>query len=145
MPRVWTKDTGGTLSTSLISYWDMQGNSNDVKGSNNGTDTAMTYGNTYGEHSQGADFVIANSSKIKATVSSGFSGSFSINLWLNPQTAQATHQFFMMSYVSSYNNYWWSIADDGGGGFNFSLYDGTNNPVTSTSGFSTGSWYMVTA
>lgn len=32
---------------SLVSYWPLDGNSNDAKGSNNGTDTSVTYGTSY--------------------------------------------------------------------------------------------------
>jgi hypothetical protein len=48
--------SGGSLTTGLVSYWNMQGNSNDYWGANNGTDTAVTYGAPYGKVSQGANF-----------------------------------------------------------------------------------------
>ena len=38
--------SGGSLTTGLVSYWNMQGNSNDYYGSNNGTDTSVSYGIT---------------------------------------------------------------------------------------------------
>jgi len=37
----------------LVSYWRMEGNSNDSKGSNNGSDSNVTYGNSYGKFNQG--------------------------------------------------------------------------------------------
>lgn len=40
----------------LVSYWRFQGNSNDSKGSNNGTDTAITYSEANGKWGQGAGF-----------------------------------------------------------------------------------------
>lgn len=40
----------------LISYYRMEGNSNDSKASNNGTDTTMSYGENYGRYTQGANF-----------------------------------------------------------------------------------------
>ena len=38
----------------LVSYWRLEGNSNDSKGTNNGTDTNITYGTGYGKFGQGA-------------------------------------------------------------------------------------------
>ena len=40
----------------LLSYWRMEGNSNDSKGTNNGSDTSVTYGTQYGIFGQGASF-----------------------------------------------------------------------------------------
>ena len=40
----------------LVSYWRMEGNSRDSRGSNDGTDTTMTYGTSYGKFGQGAYF-----------------------------------------------------------------------------------------
>jgi hypothetical protein len=53
--------SGGTLTTGLVSYWNMEGNSNDFYGSNNGTDTSVTYGTSYGKVNQGALFNGSNS------------------------------------------------------------------------------------
>jgi hypothetical protein len=48
--------SGGTLTTGLVSYWNMQGNSNDFFDGNNGTDTAITYSLGNGKVNQGAGF-----------------------------------------------------------------------------------------
>jgi hypothetical protein len=40
----------------LVSYWRMEGNSNDSKGGNNGTDVGMSYGTSYGKYGQGGYF-----------------------------------------------------------------------------------------
>ncbi len=49
-------DTNGTLTSSLVAYYPMQGNSQDFFSSNNGSDSSMTYGTSYGKISQGASF-----------------------------------------------------------------------------------------
>jgi len=41
---------------SLQAYWRFEGNSNDSKNSNNGTDTNVTYGTSYGKFGQGASY-----------------------------------------------------------------------------------------
>jgi hypothetical protein len=48
----------------LVGYWRLEGNSNDSKASNNGTDTSITYGTSYGKFGQGALFTSASNSKI---------------------------------------------------------------------------------
>ncbi len=44
------------LDANLVAYWRMEGNSNDSKGSNNGTDSNITYSNANGRFGQGAAF-----------------------------------------------------------------------------------------
>lgn len=41
---------------SLISYYRMEGNSNDAKSSNNGSDSSMSYSTTSGKFGEGASF-----------------------------------------------------------------------------------------
>ena len=48
--------SGGTLTTSLISYYNFQSNSNDQFGSNNGSDTGMSYTAGGGKVNNGAVF-----------------------------------------------------------------------------------------
>lgn len=42
--------------SALLSYWRFEGNSNDSKGSNNGTDTTVTYSTANGKYGQGAGY-----------------------------------------------------------------------------------------
>ena len=75
-----------SLLTNLTNYYDFQGNSNDLVGSLNGTDTAVTYSNSYGKILQG----VRNSStsgRIAIGSNSDFNfihttGIFSINFWM---------------------------------------------------------------
>ena len=48
--------SGGTLTTGLVSYWNMEGNSNDFYGSNNGTEYFRFLRTSYGKVNQGASF-----------------------------------------------------------------------------------------
>ena len=45
--------SGGSLTTSLISYYPMSGNSNDYYGSNNGANHSVSYSTSYGKVNQG--------------------------------------------------------------------------------------------
>ena len=46
--------TSTTLTNNLVSYYKLDGNSTDSAGTNNGADTAVTYGSSYGKINQGA-------------------------------------------------------------------------------------------
>jgi hypothetical protein len=73
----------------LKSYYRLTGNSNDAKGSNNGTDTSVSYGATFGKYGQGASF---NGSTSKITMSAPMvvSNNFSLCGWVYINTfAQA--------------------------------------------------------
>jgi len=68
----------------LISYYRMEGNSNDSKGSNDGTDTSITYGADYGKYTQGASFNGSSSKIVLPALGAGVSGSSnrSIGGWI---------------------------------------------------------------
>ena len=126
----------------LQNYYRMEGNSNDSKGSANGTDTSVSYSSTGGQFGQYASFN-GTSSKIESTIASNLSGSFTINLWV-----YRTGSFFtglIESHVASYNNYWIYITDTGGNKIRASLYDGSQNPfIDSTNTVSQNAWHMIT-
>lgn len=82
------KPQGGLYATSLIndanlvSYWKMDGNSRDSKGTNHGTDTAMTYGSAYGKFGQGGYFNGSSSQILTGLNPSTTLGQkFSISVW----------------------------------------------------------------
>lgn len=67
----------------LVSYWRLEGNSNDSKGSNNGTDTNITYGASYGKFGQGAS-LNGSSSKIVIMSNIGIAfGGITLGGWFN--------------------------------------------------------------
>jgi len=69
-----------SLLTNLVSYWKLDGNSNDSHGSSNGTDTAITYSNANGIINNGAGFN-GTSSKIEVgAITFGTTGT--ISFWI---------------------------------------------------------------
>jgi hypothetical protein len=81
-------DPTGTLTNGLVSYYNMEGNSTDFYGLNNGTDTSVTYGTAYGKIGQGANFNGISSKISHSTISALANlgtGDFSIAFWINPQ------------------------------------------------------------
>lgn len=94
----------------LISYWPLDGTSHDAKNGNDGTDTSITYGPTYGKFAQGASFN-GSSSEI------AFSGT------IVPLGAKTVSLWIKNSYTTNYQ-YLIDNADDYSG--NYGLYSGFN-------------------
>lgn len=71
------------LFSDAVSYWRLEGNSNDSKGSNNGSDTSVTYGVNYGRYGQGA-LMNGSSSYINVShaASLNLSSNVSIACWI---------------------------------------------------------------
>lgn len=75
---------------SLVSYWRFEGNSNDSKGSNNGTDTSINYSTNNGVFNQGAGFTAGSSMITVGTDSSlNCSTAITISMWVRPTTFSA--------------------------------------------------------
>lgn len=110
----------------LAAYWRFEGNSNDSKGSNNGTDTAITYSIPDGKFGQGATFngstseiTIPDAAALKPT------GTFSIAAWI--KTSKLNSNTIFQSFSSA------PVA-----GFYFSVGN-TNGKVGLVVGNNTGS------
>jgi hypothetical protein len=140
------------LTTNLVAYWKLDGNSNDAVGSKNGSDTSITYGSGNGIIGQGAGFSSASSSKITfgngglgALVSGA--GQVTASLWFKASSRPtAGNRKVFSSIVVTTNNQ----------GMLFGLKDtntvevgGRSNgsdafqSVTYTDGTGTGSWVHV--
>jgi hypothetical protein len=86
----------------LVSYWRLEGNSNDSKSTNNGTDTNITYSAANGKFNQGAGcngssskIVIADAAALKPT------GKFSVIAWV--KTSNTNDQQIFQSYSQNTN------------------------------------------
>lgn len=73
------------LTTDLVAYWKLDGNSNDALGSYNGTDTDITY--VTGKINNGADFN-GSSSKI-VTGDIDLTGNYSFSVWVKVENQPA--------------------------------------------------------
>lgn len=78
----------------LVSYWPLNGNSNDAKGASNGTDTNITYSVANGKYNQGAGYN-GSSSKIVLSIAQPTS-SYTIVSWLsgNNTVADANYRIW---------------------------------------------------
>jgi hypothetical protein len=134
-------DTNGTLTTGLVSYWKMEGNSTDFWDSHNGTDTSVTYGTAYGKINQGASF----------------NGSTSqINSWYLPFTSVNSTWSVSFWFESTQTvGYWFGWSNNGCGitigadgisnGAVGVHYDNgsTNKTIYSNSAYNDGNWHLV--
>lgn len=79
----FVKDTDGTLTTGLVSYYNMEGNSNDYWGSNDGSDTSIAYGTSYGKIGEGAYFDGGNGHSTVISNEDLALNDFSVSFWIN--------------------------------------------------------------
>lgn len=98
-------DTAGTLTTDLVAYYPMEGNSTDVWGSNNGTDSSISYGTSYGKVNKGADFNGSASISLPALIPIGTSV-MSVAYWMYFPSTPTTIQQFIASNNDGMSGYW---------------------------------------
>ena len=136
---------------SLVSYYRMEGNSNDSKGTNNGVDTSISYSTGNGKFNQGAGFNGTSSLiTIPANASLNFGTSNrSINLWANVPASGTTDSRFYDNRNDDLT--WWSFNYNYSNGtvprvgFEFSNtypshYDENHNGIA----YNDGNWHMYT-
>jgi len=120
------------LTDNLVAYYKLDGNSNDSVGSNNGTDTSVSYSSSYGKINQGANF---NGSNSKILIS-GYnpSDNFTIQAWAlykaDNSTIIGSNKTFL--YFRSDNKLEFPYTSSG-----------TSPQVISDSSVSYNNWYHV--
>jgi len=134
------------LYSNLLSAWPLNGNSNDAKGSNNGTDTNVTYG--AGLHGQCALFdgtayiQFANTPQINSVSAFSIVGRIfisSADLSLSPtfysKATYSTDDHSLCRIITGGEVEWfvWTGVNDGAG----------NKIITSGAGITVGAWYHV--
>ena len=83
----------------LLSYWRMEGNSNDSKGSNHGVDTDMAYTASVSKFGQCAEFN-GTSSFISTTSSALGTGDFTVMLWFKG-VATPTWRYLFETFITT--------------------------------------------
>lgn len=137
------------LPDNLISYYNLNGNSNDSVNSNNGTDTSVSYSASYGKLSSGASYSSGSSSKtsIASNANLDFTSALTISGWINPQSF-ATPCYMITKFRSS------SWSSGGGGQWMLRVNDANNieaniylasltGAVATGLSLTTGTWYHV--
>ena len=147
---------------SLVAYWRFEGNSNDSKGTHNGTDTSVLYGNSYGKFGQGANFGGSSNIVIPDTSDFHLTAPYSISFWINPSVAgygpfgyneflsntdsSGNHGFLFVNYSDYY--YPCCLLPTPPGLYGLQFYYGAgpygqNANTTITSALTNGLWYHV--
>lgn len=129
----------------LLSYYRMEGNSNDAKGLENGTDTSMSYSSIGGKFNQYGDFN-GTSSRIALSVGNAESSSWSVSAWVYP-TATGTRTIYNNGSSWSSSGTWsgYQIFYDGSYKvwcYNFYSNSAYNNP-TATNAMTANAWNHI--
>lgn len=135
-----------------ISYYKLDGNSNDSVGTNNGTDTAITYSSANGRIIQGAGFNGTNSIiTIPTATNLNFgTGDFTVCLWYKGNSAAINQERGIITKAATfYSSPGWFIEESSwsAGTGNYNILAGiTNNPTFSPLGspnFLNGTWVHI--
>ena len=108
----------------IVSYWRMEGNSNDSRGSNGGTDTAITYNNNNGRFSQGAG-CNGTSSIIQKAVPVGLpvnADARTVVMWVNCNAGTANYKMFFGYGEEATTRARWTMGLTNGNPGNWSLF-----------------------
>ena len=133
------------LTDNLISYYKLEGNSNDELAAHNGTDTSITYSVANGKIGQGAGFN-GTSSKILTSGNSAISGdaAFSYSVWINTNSITDTAYQVPVSVGNFLNTLeaagMFMNVGTGTIGLNFS---GGNNYISATNALAINTWYHI--
>lgn len=131
----------------LLSYYRFEGNSNDAKGTNNGTATNITYGTANGKFAEGAVSAAAGGDGINIGNPANLnftSGDFSFNFWFYPQINTNNKTVFSRGEYQV-EGYYCSIFTNGSDvdmGF-YTNQVGALQTTLTTTAFELNNWHMV--
>lgn len=98
------------LTTDILAYYKLDWNSNDSVGSNDWTDTSITYWTDYGKINQWALFN-GSSSEISIWTSTDFdfSNNFTVSFWFKNSRDSSYRMFIRKNYITVWTYRWWNI------------------------------------
>lgn len=133
------------LTDNLISYWKLDGNSTDSVGSNNGSDTGITYSVGNGKINQGAGFN-GTTSKIEGS-SITISSSASISCWFKTSSTPSNANPQLFGFINGAAQRLIFFISDGTGKINCWWRDNNGNMASiQTSGnYNDGNWHFLVA
>jgi hypothetical protein len=143
-----TPSSTNPLANSLVSYWKFDAdNSNDSAGSNNGTDTDISYSSANGKINDGAGFN-GSTSYITQGANNFPTGSAArtFNMWvkLNNQPISGHLGTFLM-YGNAANENMQSVGVYNNSGSYYIAYNGYGDDYNELYTLSTSTYYMITA
>lgn len=131
------------LTDNLLYYYKFQGNSNDSVGSNNGSDTSITYSTGNGKIDQGAGFN-GSTSQIAYSTSSSLSTALTFSMWIKPTSVTTRQGVFAKTDGIGNSTTSWIVELTAAGKMSLNLSAGGSSvTVQSTSSISAGVWTYV--
>ncbi len=131
--------TNVVSTSSLLSYYKLDGNSTDSFGSNSGSDASITYSSGNGKINNGAGFN-GSSSNISTTAYTSLSTNFTWNYWINQTSGTGNQVHFMPGGSVTGALYSWR---NGSSGHLYFTEQGVADYDCGTT-LATGGWHMVT-
>lgn len=130
-----------SLTTNLVSYYKFDSsNSNDSVGSNNGTDTSITYSSGNGKINIGAGFASASTSRISfSTLFTTGSADFTLLAWIKTSTV-ATQVIFSVGNTTTNNGLFLYVHTDGK--LHFDLVN-SGGPSSASTTVNDGNFHLV--
>ena len=133
-----------SLKTNLISYYKLDGNSNDSVASNNGTNTNISFDNAYGKINNGASYTSTSSKIILSSQAQQSAGT--VNLWVKPLTNFNVEKSLFTDRDATNRAGMCQIQISTAGKLNLLVSNGSSWVInsTSSSAMSINNWYMMT-
>jgi hypothetical protein len=134
----------------LTSYYRMEGNSNDSKGSDNGIDTSVSYATSSGKFGEGASYNGSTSHTDFGSVPIDTTGNWTISAWINPlslSTGPAMAVSVGKDNGSVGDGVAFGIGNGAGGGSGSELTVLFSGVIFDSTGYvfpSANTWYLVT-
>lgn len=137
------------LTTNLVSYYKLSGNSNDSVGSINGIDTAITYNVANGKIGVGAG--LNGTTSYISTAGTVSATAYTINAWIKTSATSPLNidAIVVQDYVNGGSSFRvFQLGLNTSNFLRFIRFDSGNNVITNitgTSALNDGNWHMVTA
>lgn len=136
------------LADNLVAYWSLEANSNDSVGSNNGTDTSITYSSGNGKVGNGAGFNGTTSKILIANLMSGQQPDFTVAAWVKSSQTGAFMVILQQRDAGSVDGqfifglnanqlYILTYSTTGGGSY------GYQDELSDGSSYADGNWHHV--
>ena len=134
-----------SLTDNILAYYKLDGNSNDSVGSNNGSDTSISYSSSYGKINQGA-YLNNTSDQISFSDFNLGTGDFTISFWLNPNESTQNRSFIYMRKSNSPDVRWNIYRGTGATTkIRFNHFNGSTDVYWDSSAtISNGTYYFIT-
>ena len=138
--------TSSSLTTNLVSYWKLDGNSNDAVGANNGTDNSISYSSGNGIIGQGAGLTASTGYTAFGNALTGTTD-FTVSFWIKTSTT-GTQMTLWSQRAAGADNDQLDTYIDTSGKVNVFLLDNTvaGSPALGLTGATTvtdGNWHFI--